>query len=260
VKTTPAELRSQVVSVSRALHARAWVANHDGNVSVRLGPNRILCTPTAVSKGDVREDWLIVVDDAGALVSGARRPFSELALHRAAYEARPDVQAVVHAHPPNATAFAVAGRGLDRPIIAEAVVSLGPRVPLVPYALPGSPASVDGPRDALGVYDAVLLGNHGVLTVGADLEQALLRMELVEHLARIERLAHQLGGPNYLPDADVQRLLDARARAGLGPEARGGIDPHRAGDPRSAPPYADAALRRLIADELRAALRSDDTK
>ncbi len=247
---TPAQLRAEVVRYANALHGRGWVANHDGNVTARLSDDRFIATPTAVSKGDVVDSWLIVVDETGKRVSGERRSFSEFAMHRAAYEARADVSAVIHAHPPNATAFSVIGRGLERPILAEAVVSIGPRVPLAPFALPGSEGALDELQRLLAVYDVVILENHGVLTVGPTLEHAYLRMELVEHLARIERLALQMGTPRYLSQAEVQPLLDKRTKAGLGPEARGAADPDRAYSSAD----DQATLRRIIAQEIRAAL------
>ena len=132
-------LRAELVERSRELHQRGWVANHDGNLTVRLGPGRFLATPTAVSKGAVVPEMLIVVDEKGAVVQGTRGGFSELKLHLAAYKARPEVQCVVHAHPPTATGFAVAGQELGPPFMAEPVVSIGPRVPLVPFGLPGDP-------------------------------------------------------------------------------------------------------------------------
>lgn len=254
MKPTTSELRSQVVQVSNDLHRNGWVANHDGNVTVRLGDGRYLATPTAVSKGDVSDHMLIVVDRDRKVLQGTYRAFSEFVLHLAAYDTRPDVMAVIHAHPPNATAFAVAGRGLGRPILPEAVVSLGPRVPLVPFARPGSDGFVTGPAEALETYDAVLLENHGVVTVGATLEQAYLRMELVEHLARIERLAQQIGSVQYLPDDTIDPLLDARKRAGLGCEARGMVDPDRGGASAIAADTQDL-VRSIIAEELRALLK-----
>lgn len=253
MKPTMSELREQLLSVSHALHQNGWVANHDGNVTVRAGEDRYLATPTSVSKGDVRDEWLIVVNGEGKVVQGTYRPFSEFVLHRAAYETRVDVNAVVHAHPPTATAFSVAGRGLDRPILAEAVVSIGPRVPLVPYALPGSDAFTDEVARQLPTYDCLILQNHGVLTVGSDLQQAYLRMELVEHLAKIELLTTQLGGVGYLDAGDIDALLDKRKKAGLGPEARGMVDPHRgAGPALSREDRAD--LKEIIAEELRSLL------
>ena len=253
MKPTMSDLREQLISVSHALHRNGWVANHDGNVTVRAGDDRYLATPTSVSKGDVCDEMLIVVNNDGKVVQGTYRPFSEFVLHRAAYETRVDVNAVVHAHPPTATAFSVAGRGLDRPILAEAVVSIGPRVPLVPFALPGTDAFADEVARQLPTYDALILRNHGVLTVGKDLEQAYLRMELVEHLAKIELIATQLGGVDYLDAGDVEHLLDKRKKAGLGPEARGMVDPHRGGAP-TLTSKDKSDLNQIIAEELRSLL------
>jgi L-fuculose-phosphate aldolase len=199
-------LRAELADASRALHARGWVANHDGNLSARLGDGRLLATPTAVSKGDVRPEWLLVLDAQGGVLEGTRKVFSELHLHLAAFAARPDIGVVLHAHPPTATGFAVCGMELGAPFMAEPVVSLGPRVPLVPFAPPKDPRLDQALQQALQGADAVLLGNHGVLTVGGSCEQALLRMELVEHLAKIALVARQLGGPVPLPEAVVQQL------------------------------------------------------
>jgi L-fuculose-phosphate aldolase len=204
-------LRVELAETSQAVHARGWVANHDGNLSARLGDGRLLCTPTAVSKGDVRPEWMLVLDAEGAVLEGTRRPFSELHLHRAAFAARPDIGVVLHAHPPTATGFAVAGVELGPPFMAEPVVSLGPELPLVPF-FPPKDARLDAAlAEALQRADAVLLANHGVLTVGGSCEQALLRMELVEHLARIQLVAHQLGGARPLRQEVVSKLA-ARGR------------------------------------------------
>jgi len=214
-----ARLRRAVVEASRAMHARGWVANHEGNVSARAGGGRFLCTPTAMSKGAVDADALIVVDAEGRVLAGRHRPFGELGLHLAVYRARPDAGAVVHAHPPHATALAAAGRELPT-FSPEAVVSLGPRVPLVPFALPG-PDAVRALEPFLPEYDVAMLAQHGTLAWGDDVEQALLRTELVENLARIALLAAPLGGPRPLTDAERAPLLAARTKAGLGPGARG---------------------------------------
>jgi L-fuculose-phosphate aldolase len=212
-------LRSELASVSHELHRRGWVANHDGNLSARLAGDRILATPTATSKRRVDERSLIEVDRAGKVVAGTGKPFGELGLHLAVYAARDDVGAVVHAHPPHATALSVSGsRLLERPFIAEAVVSLGPSIPLVPFAPPG-PAARDALAPFAQSHDAVLVANHGVFAWGADLEQAYLRLELVEHLARIAILAQATGGPAYLSDAAIAPLLEARRKAGLGKAA-----------------------------------------
>jgi L-fuculose-phosphate aldolase len=211
-------LARQLSALCQALHARGWVANHDGNVSVRLGEGRFLASPTAVSKADVRPEMLVTVDAEGKVVAGSRRVFSEINLHLAAFRARPEVSWVAHAHPPHATAWACAGESFwEAPFLAEAVVSLGESIPVVAYAAPGS--STATLEHALSRADAVLLGNHGVLTVGPDAETARLRMELVEHLARIALLARPLGGTRPIPAEDVAKLLEARKKAGLGPGA-----------------------------------------
>ena len=207
-------LRTAVAETSRLIHAAGWAANHDGNVSARDG-NRFIATPTATSKRLVGEKDLIEVDGKGQ-VQGAGKVFGEIGLHLVVYERRPDVGAVVHAHPPYATAIGCSKRNpIERPFIAEALVSLGPRIPKLPYAQPGEPA-----KAALAPWcelvDAVILGNHGVLAWGKDCEQALLRLELVEHLAKIAVAAEQLGGIEPLPEAAIQPLLAARAKAGIG--------------------------------------------
>jgi L-fuculose-phosphate aldolase len=213
-------LEEQLVRASRRLHANGWVANHDGNLTARLESKRFLATPTGVSKGDVDREKLIVVDDEGKLVSGQRKPFSELDLHLLVYRARPDVHAVIHSHAPSATALAVAGIAVEPRQLAEPVVSLGAAVPLVPYARPKSPACTANLLPFVEDADAVTLENHGVLAWGPDFELAYLRMELVEHLARIQIEAQKLGRVRTIPDADVAALLEARTKAGLGKAAR----------------------------------------
>jgi len=207
-------LRVQIADVARHLHAAGWVANHDGNVTARDGA-RFVATPTATSKRLIGERDLIEVDARGQ-VHGRGKVFGEIGLHLVVYERRPDVHCVVHAHPPNATAISAArGNPIERPFLAEAMVSLGPRIPKLPYAQPGEPA-----RAALAPWcelvDAAILGNHGVIAWGADPEQALLRLELVEHLARIAIAAQALGGVEPLPEAAIAPLLAARAKAGIG--------------------------------------------
>lgn len=259
------QVRKQVIDAARLLHTRGWVANHDGNLTVRLGPNRFLATPTATSKGDVNDGNLIEVDAAGKRLAGTARPFGELGLHLAVYQRRPDVQAVIHAHPPHATAIACSAENpIERPFIAEAVVSIGPLIPKVPFAVPG-PEAAGALAPLIEDVDAALLANHGVMAWGKDVEQAYLRLELVEHLARVALLARPLGGVVPLPEDALPRLLQARARAGLGraadaaarhPLARetaGSQGPVPATDP--APTRAGASTRaddlvRIIREEL----------
>lgn len=211
-------VREQVAAAARMLHERGWVANHDGNITAR-DHGVLWATPTATSKRLIVAGSVLGLDDKGAVVSGKGRVFGEIGLHMEIYKQRSDIGAVVHAHPRHATAIACAGRNLlATPFLAEAVVSLGPSIPLLPFAMPGESA-----RSALenwpATVDAVLLGNHGVLAWGADVEQALLRLELVEHLATIAWAAVPLGGTQPLPASAVQALLTARVKAGLGQAA-----------------------------------------
>ncbi|MDW8283166.1 MAG: class II aldolase/adducin family protein [Myxococcales bacterium] len=244
-----AQLRRVVADYSRRLHSRGWVANHDGNLSVRLAGGRFLCTPGATSKAEVSEASLVVVDQSGAVV-GRGRVFSEIGLHLTVYRQRADVGAVVHAHPVTASGFGAAGCALDVPFWPEAVVSLGPGVPLVPLAAPG-PAAAEALAPYVADHDAVLLAGNGVLAWGVDVEQAYLRLELVEHLARIALVAHQLGGVRPLPAALLPPLLEARKQAGLGPQARG----QRPAAVPSMPSVPAADLAAIIRQEITAALK-----
>jgi L-fuculose-phosphate aldolase len=219
-------LAAQVAKVARRLHANGWVANHDGNVSVRVGKDRFLCTPTAVSKADVDESMLIVVDGGGKVVEGTRKPFGELELHLAIYRARPDAHAVLHAHPPTASAFGVAGVSLEVAAMPEVLVSLGVGVPTLPLMLPKTPELVQGVEAMARRAHAFIAAGNGAWTLGVDLEQALLRMELVEHFAKIVFTARQLGGVKELAPEQVSKLLEARAKAGLEPP--GAKDPTKA--------------------------------
>ena len=232
-------LRAELAVYSRRLHARGWVANHDGNVTVRLGGGRYLATPTATSKAAVGAEDVLIVDEAGAKISGRGKPFSEIGLHLTVYRNRPEVNAVVHAHPPTATGFAAAGVELAQPIIAEAVVSLGVGVPTVPFGAPGASAC-NALQPFVAAHDAALLVGNGALTWGVDLEQAYLRMELVEHLAKIALVAQQLGGARPIPQAAIPALLEARRKAGL---ASGWRRPSSAAR-RSLRPWSRARRRR----------------
>ena len=226
VATTLPGQRRDLVHWCRKVWERGYVANHDGNLTCKIGGGRLLATPTAFSKGDVREEDLLVLDVAGKKLQGRWRAFSELDVHLVAYKVREDVGAVIHAHPPTATGFSVAGVDVDPTILAEAVVSLGDRVPTLPFAMPGAETQVERLAKYLQFYDAVILKSHGVLCVGKDLEQAYLRLELVEHLARISLVSRQVGRTDHLTGHQVATLLRARTKAGLGPQARGVV-----GDP-----------------------------
>ena len=205
-------VRTAIVRASRRLHEQGWVANHDGNVSVRVGKDRFVITPTAMSKLDIDEAMLVTIDGAGKVIEGTRKPPGETELHLAAYRARPDVEAVLHAHPPYATAFGVARVPLEPLPLPEAVVSLG-RVPTAPFALPKTPLATEGVARCASEANQFLLPGNGVMTLGPDLSMCLLRMELVEHVARILHLARGLGGAVALEPAAMEGLLAAHAKA-----------------------------------------------
>jgi L-fuculose-phosphate aldolase len=211
-----------LAAVSHELHRRGFVANHDGNASLQQSDGiRFFATPTATSKRLVSEADIITVDITGKVLAGRKKLFGEWHLHAACYKARSDVRAVLHAHPPHATAWGLLGKALPA-LLPEQVVSLGDGVPVVGFALPKSKAQDDAIARALttGDADALLIAGNGVVSVGVDMEQALLRMELVEHIAHIAILAHSVGGATPLRADDVQSLLAARTKAGLGRAGR----------------------------------------
>jgi L-fuculose-phosphate aldolase len=206
-----AALRADVVRVCRRLAARGLIAGPDGNVSVRLGSGNFLVTPAGLTKGDVTTADLVVVDLEGHLVSGNHGASSEVRMHIGIYRRRSDVHAVVHAHPPTATAFGVAGEDFMAPVLPELVLQMG-GVPLIPYAMPGGEALADQFEAFLPYHDAFLMANHGATTVGPSLTIAHQRMESLEHAARILLAARQLGRVNVL-SRDEAAKLRAVARA-----------------------------------------------
>jgi L-fuculose-phosphate aldolase len=211
-----------IVEVGRLMWKKGWVAAQDGNISVRLDGDRILCTPTGVCKGLMKPEDLIVCDAAGSKLEGASGCTTEIAMHVAIYRLRPDVHAVLHAHPPVATGFAVAGRPLNRAVLPEAIIHLG-TVPVAGYGLPGTAALIEPMLPLIPGHDALLMANHGAVAYGQDVYQAFFHMETVEHLARVTLVAELLGGAKALPRAEVAKLLDARARYGV--QGPAGLDP-----------------------------------
>jgi len=198
------DLRREMVQVCHALYHRQLVAAADGNVSARCG-GLFLTTPSGLSKGRVQAADLILVDGSGQVLSGNGRPTSELALHLEVYAQRPQAGAVIHAHPPVATALTIAGVSLAEPILPEVVLTLG-AIPTAPYATTGTPALAAAVHDLLPHYDAILLEQHGALTLGRTLWEAFDKMEKVEHTAWIVWLAQQLGQVRQLPPDEVARL------------------------------------------------------
>ena len=206
--------RSEVVEVGRRLHERAYVASNDGNISVRLDDERLLTTPKGVSKGFMTPDMLVVTDLEGQKISGERDPSSELLMHLAVYDRRHDVTAVVHAHPPVATGFAVAGIPLDRAVLAEVITTLG-SIPIADYGTPSTHELADAVGKYIKIHDGLLLANHGAITVSASLMSAYYKMETVEHFARISVVARLLGRERLLSREEVDRLQGLRDMYGI---------------------------------------------
>ena len=200
--------RVEICQVGKLLYDRGYVVSNDGNLSLRVAPDRLLVTPSGVGKGRMTPDMLVVTDLEGNVLEGDRHPSSETKMHLEVYRCRPDVQAVVHAHPPVSPAFAVCRQGLETPYLAETVVGLG-SVPCTPsFAMLSTDEVPKSIRPYLPDHNAVLLANHGALTWGADLWQAFDRMETVEHTAKIFLNARRIGGAVGLSGRDVQRLHD----------------------------------------------------
>lgn len=219
MELTEQELRQEIVDVGRLIYQKGWVAANDGNISFRLDSNRILCTPTKVSKGRMHPDDMIIVDPDGNKLEGKRACTSEIAMHLTIYKLRSDVRSVVHAHPPIATGFAAAGRPLDLAILPEVCICLG-SVPLAEYGLPGTPALTRGMLPYIPKYDALLMANHGVVAYGSDIYDAFHKMETVEHFAKITFVAELLGGARALPRREVEMLFASRERYGIVSNAR----------------------------------------
>ncbi|SDE52923.1 class II aldolase/adducin family protein [Sporomusa acidovorans] len=213
---TESDLRQQICLIGQRMYDSGFVAANDGNISVKLDDNEILTTPTGVSKGFMTPEMLLKVNSEGSVLTeaGSWRPSSELKMHLRVYQDRPDVGAVVHAHPPYATTFAVAHIPLNKPLIAEAVVNLG----CVPVAEYGTPSTQEVPAAVaryLEHFDAVLLANHGALAWGEDLVTAYHKLESVEYYAKLMFLSKQLGEAQELSESQFETLLKIREKMGL---------------------------------------------
>src|SRR5688500_17875584 len=207
-------LRGDIVEVGRRMYARGYTASNDGNSSARLGADRLLMTPKSVCKGFMTPDMMCVTDLEGRKLQGERDPSSEILMHLEVYRQRPDVAAVVHAHPPTATGFAVAGIPLDRAVLAEVLTTLG-SIPIAAYATPSTQELPEAVRKYIKAHDGMLLANHGALTVGADLFSAYFKMETVEHFAKISLVARLLGRENLIAREEVLRLQELRGSYGI---------------------------------------------
>ena len=216
----PLAVRRAICQVCRRLYDRGLIAGRDGNVSVRVAPDRIIVTPAGISKVDVTPDDLIELSLDGARRRGSRQASTEVAVHLRVYQRRLDVMAVVHAHPAVATGFAVAGQTLPSNVLPEIILQVGV-VALVPYATPGTEALADRFEPLLAGHDAFLMANHGALTLGPSLEVAHQRMESVEHAARVLLTARLLGGAMELTPGEVDTLLMLRTGSGTSEPRRG---------------------------------------
>ncbi len=206
-----AELRKEIVDVCYKMWQQGWVAANDGNVSVRLEPDVFLITPSGVSKSRITQDMLLKVDGSMNVIEGPKglKPSSEIRMHMRCYRDRADVGAVVHAHPPTATGYAVAGIPLDQYSMIETVIAIG-SVPVTPYGTPSTDEVPENIAPYLPEHDVLLLENHGALTVGCDLTTAYYRMETLELYAKISLNAHLLGGAKEIPRHQIDKLLDLR--------------------------------------------------
>lgn len=232
----PEASRRDILHVCRCLYQRGLVAGTDGNVSVRLSKDRILATPTGMSKGFLEADDLVVCDLSGRQVQGKRRLTTEIKIHLAAYTQRQDVCAVVHAHPPHATAFAVARKVPEEKLMPEAYITVG-KVALTRYGTPSTEELEDSIRPVVKDHDTVLLANHGAMTLGRDVLAAYHRMEALEQLARISLLTQLLGGAQHLNADEIARLEAIRGVYGAAPANlpcyHCGWDPSRATRPHA---------------------------
>jgi L-fuculose-phosphate aldolase len=222
------QLRADIVEIGRRMYARGYVASNDGNISVRLDEQRLLTTPKSVSKGYMTPDMMVVTDLSGKKLSAGRDPSSELLMHLAVYRHRPDAHAVVHAHPPLATGFAVAGVPLDKAVLAEVITTLG-SIPIADYGTPSTPELADAVSRHIKAHDGLLLANHGAITIGHELFAAYYKMETIEHFARISLVARLLGGERVLSREEVTRLQGLRGMYGIASPAPICVDPGQAG-------------------------------
>ncbi len=216
---SPYEIKKEICEVGKKIYDLGFVAANDGNISVKVGPNEFYCTPTGVSKGYMTPDMIIKIDADGNKLEGKLNPSSEIKMHMRVYKERPDVNAVVHAHPPVATAFTVAGVEMDQMILPEAILTIG-NVPTCDYGTPSTMEIPDSLMPFIQRHDAFLLKNHGALTVGNTLMRACFTMEEVEFNAKINLYARQIGVGaeariDEIPCDQLEKLMELRKKMGL---------------------------------------------
>jgi L-fuculose-phosphate aldolase len=222
------QIRADIVEAGRRLYARAYIASNDGNISARLDDRRLIATPKSVCKGFMTPDMMVIVDYDGRKLAGERDPSTELPMHLEIYRNRPDANAVVHAHPPVATGFAVAGIPLTRAVLAEVITTLG-SIPIAAYGTPSTSELPEAVRKYIKAHDGMLLANHGAVTCGRDVLGAYYKMETIEHFARISLVARLLGGEHLISREEVERLQGLRGMYGIPAPAPLCADPSEAG-------------------------------
>jgi L-fuculose-phosphate aldolase len=207
------QLKEQICEIGRRLYNKGFAAANDGNITIRLNDKEVLCTPTMVSKGYMKPADICKVGYEGKQLAGTRKRTSEVLLHLAVYKNRPDVQAVVHCHPPHATAFAVAREPIPKCVLPEVEVFLG-EVPIVQYETPGNQKFADTVVPVVKDCNTVILANHGTVSFGPNLETAYFNTEIIDAYCRILILARQLGRVNYFTETQTRELLDLKKRLG----------------------------------------------
>src|SRR5271156_574792 len=205
------QYRREMVLFGQMLHQRGYVAATDGNLSARLDDDRIVVTPTGMSKSMLRASDMVVVDLEGRRLAGRHNVSSEIAMHLLIYKLRRDIHGIVHAHPPTATGFAAAGIALNQPLVCEVVIGLG-SIPLARYGTPGTPELSDALEPLVPQYDAILMSNHGVVAYADTLHHAYMKMETVEHFAQIALVTHLLGRQQPLGEQELEKLMVARSK------------------------------------------------
>lgn len=209
------EAKQAILEVGRRMYMKNFVASNDGNISCKVTDNTVWCTPTGVSKGFMTEEMLVLMDLQGNVVRGTAKPSSEMKMHLRVYNENPSVKAVVHAHPPAATSYAIAGLPLNRAILTEAVMGVG-EIPIAPYAMPGTEEVPDSIAPFVNTHNGCLLANHGALAWGKDVMEAWMRMESIEYYALVSMYTNGLiGQANELTCEQVDRLIERRTNSGV---------------------------------------------
>ncbi len=207
-------LKEEICEIGRRVYNKGFAAANDGNISIRVGENEVLCTPTMICKGFMKPEDICAVDMEGKQIAGVRKRTSEVLLHLAIMKNRPDVKAVVHCHPPHATAFAVAGEPIPQCILPEVEVFMG-EVPIAPYETPGDQRFAQTVVPFLKATNTIILKNHGTVSFGKDLVDAYWKTEILDAYCRILLLAKQLGQPQYLNEQKSRELLDLKKKWGF---------------------------------------------